>query len=797
MRCPELQLSNEGKCGVARKEPRVENVDEKDVKVENRPKDWAAGVPAVYHSMKPAIEHMGLSRALGTTFRMNQKDGFDCPSCAWPDPKHRSPFEYCEEGVKAVTWEATPVVISSEFWAEHSLTDLRERSEYWLGMQGRLTEPLFKPAGEDHYRPLSWDEALNIVADRLKALNSPDEAAFYTSGRTSNEAAFLYQLFVRAFGTNNLPDCSNMCHESSGWGMGQTIGIGKATVNYDDFGKSDLIIIMGQNPGTNHPRMLTALEECKRNGGSIVAVNPLPEAGLRRYKNPQKVRGVAGKGTQLADQFLQIRLGGDMALLQAISKRVFEAEEKNPGTVLDHDFLEKHCEGLEYLKDHLAHLDDNEVLEATGLRTEEIDELADRYLRAEKVIITWAMGITQQKKGVATIKEIINLLLLRGNIGKPGAGASPIRGHSNVQGDRTMGIWEQMPPTFMDALGKEFNFDPPREHGADAVETFYRMKDGRIKFFMALGGNLVSAISDTQLAEAAMQETDISVQISIKLNRSHLVTGKEALILPVLGRTEIDVQESGRQFVSVEDTVCVVHASHGGVEPVSKNLLSEPALIARLGALVIGDKIDADWAGYEKDYDLIRDHISRVVEGCENYNERVRHDGGFVLPNGPRDSRTFNTPTGKAVLTVNDLEAIERPKGTLILQSLRSHDQWNTTIYGHNDRYRGIKGGRHVLFMNAEDIEELGLTDGQYIDIHGIHHDNVERVLRNFRVVSYPTPRGCVAAYYPEANVLVPMDHVAEGSNTPVSKAVLVRVEPTTTTPEGTEAAGTKATAGV
>ena len=757
----------------------MEDVNEKDIQVESRPKAWAAGLPAVYHSMKPAIEQMGLARALGTTFRMNQKDGFDCPSCAWPDPKHRSPFEYCEEGVKAVTWEATPVVISSEFWAEHSLTELRGRTEYWLGMQGRLTEPLYKPADEDHYRPVSWDEALDIVAQRLKSLESPHEAAFYTSGRTSNEAAFLYQLFVRAYGTNNLPDCSNMCHESSGWAMGQTIGIGKATVTYEDFGQADLIILMGQNPGTNHPRMLTALEECKRNGGNIVAVNPLPEAGLRRYKNPQKPRGIAGKGTELADQFLQVRLGGDMALLQAVSKRVLEAEAKNPGTVLDHDFLEKHCEGLADLQEHLALLDDDEVLEATGLRAEEIDELADRYLKAEKVIITWAMGITQQKKGVATIKEIINLLLLRGNIGKPGAGAAPIRGHSNVQGDRTMGIWEQMPGTFLDALGKEFSFDPPRDHGADAVETFHQMQDGRIKFFMALGGNLISAISDTQLAEEAMTKTDMSVQISIKLNRSHLVTGKEALILPVLGRTEIDVQETGRQFVSVEDTVCVVHASHGGVEPVSKNLLSEPALIARLGARVIGDRIDADWAGYEKDYDLIRDHISRVVEGCEDYNERIRHEGGFVLPNGPRDSRTFHTPTGKAILTVNDLEAVQRPEGTLLLQSMRSHDQWNTTIYGHNDRYRGIKGGRHVLFMNAADITELGLADGQYVDIHGVHHDGVERVLRNFRVVSYPSPKGCVAAYYPEANVLVPMDHVAEGSNTPVSKTVLVRVEPT------------------
>lgn len=769
---------------MARKEPRVNNVDEKDKGVQvGHPKDWAAGLPGVYHSLKPAVQQMGVKRTLEATAKMNQKDGFDCPSCAWPDPGHRSPFEYCEEGIKAVTWEATPVVITSDFWAEHSVTDLRGRTEYWLGMQGRLSEPVYKPAGEDHYRPIGWDEALRIVADKLNGLASPHEAAFYTSGRTSNEAAFLYQLMVRGFGTNNLPDCSNMCHESSGWAMGQTIGVGKATVAYDDFGKADLIIIMGQNPGTNHPRMLTALEGCKRNGGSIVAVNPLPEAGLRRYKNPQKIRGLAGKGTELADQFLQIRLGGDMALLQAISKRVLAAEDRNPGTVLDHDFLARHCQGLEDLKDHLAHLDDQTVLEATGLRAEDIDELAERYLAADKVIITWAMGITQQKKAVPTIKEMINLLLLRGNIGKPGAGASPIRGHSNVQGDRTMGIWEQMPPAFLDALGKEFSFDPPRDHGVDAVQTFEHMSGGRIKFFMALGGNLISAISDTQFVEAAMQETEMTVQVSTKLNRSHVITGQEALILPTMGRTEIDLQESGPQFVSVEDTVCAVHASRGNLKPVSDNLLSEPAIVSRLGALVVGGAIDADWAGFEKNYDLIREHIGRVVEGCDNYNVKIRQEGGFVLPNGPRDSRTFNTPTGKAVLTVNDLEAVDRPAGTLILQTLRSHDQFNTTIYGHNDRYRGIRGGRHVVFMNAGDISDLDLADGQYVDIHGVHDDGVARVLRRFRVVSYPTPVGCAAAYYPEANVLVPLSHVAEGSNTPASKQVIVRVEPARDTP--------------
>ncbi|WDF33940.1 FdhF/YdeP family oxidoreductase [Arthrobacter agilis] len=765
-----------------RKQPRVEEADEKDLKVEDRPKEWAAGIPGVYHSMKPAVEHMGLERTARTVLKMNQKDGFDCPSCAWPDPHKRKTFEFCENGAKAVTWEAAPVIIESDFWAEHSISELRQRSEYWLGMQGRLTEPLYKPAGEDHYRPVSWDEAFGIVGDKLKSLDSPDEAAFYTSGRSSNEAAFLYQLFARGYGTNNLPDCSNMCHESSGWAMGQTIGIGKATVTFDDYADADLIIIMGQNPGTNHPRMLTELEACKETGGQIVAVNPLPEAGLKRYKNPQKVRGVAGKGTEIADQFIQVRLGGDMALLQGVSKRVFEAEARNPGTVLDQAFLDEYCEGLDELRDYLLTLDEDTILEATGLRSEEIDELAARYIAADKVIITWAMGITQQKKGVATIKEMINLLLLRGNMGKRGAGASPIRGHSNVQGDRTMGIWEQMPPTFMDALGKEFGFEPPREHGADSVETIRRMRDGEVKAFVALGGNLVSAISDTQVAEKAFENTDLTVQISIKLNRSHLVTGKEALILPCKGRTEIDRQATGVQFVSVEDTVCAVHPSWGSVEPVSENLLSEVAIISRLARATIDGKIDADWEAFEHDYDLIREHISRVVEGCDDYNRKIRQEGGFILPNGPRDSRTFHTPTGKAVLTVNDLEYLVRPEGTLILQSLRSHDQWNTTIYGFNDRYRGVKKGRHVVFINPEDIIELGLEDGQNVDIHGVYDDGVDRVLRAFRVVSYPTARGCAASYYPEANVLVPLEQVAQGSNTPTSKQIIVRFEPSTHT---------------
>jgi molybdopterin-dependent oxidoreductase alpha subunit len=739
-------------------------------------KDWAVGVPGILHSMGPAIREMGPVRTAELMTAINQKNGFDCMSCAWPDPGDRNILEFCENGAKAVTWEATPVTVPTGFWAENSLTSLLDKSEYWLGMQGRLVEPVHKPRGADHYEPISWEAAFALIAERLSGLESPDRAAFYTSGRTANETAFAYQLFVRAFGTNNLPDCSNMCHESTGTALSETIGIGKSTIAYDDFGKAELIIVMGQNPGTNHPRMLTALEEAKRNGATIVAVNPLPEAGLIRYKNPQKPRGIIGKGTQIADHFLQIRSGGDMALLQAVSKRVLAAEDAAPGTVLDHAFLADHTLGLEEFRAHIAALDDATVLEATGLSLADIDLLADLYVRSDRTIITWAMGLTQQRNAVATLKELITLLLLRGNIGKPGAGASPIRGHSNVQGDRTMGIWEQMPEKFLDALQREFGFDPPRAHGFDALQTIEGLQRGYIDVFFAMGGNFVGAISDTAAAEAAMRGAGLTVQVSTKLNRSHVVTGEEALILPTLGRTEVDLQKGGPQFLSVEDSVCAVHATHGKVPPVAPGLLSEVAIVCRLAEATLDPGLGIDWAGFEAEYDVIREHISHVVPGFERFNEDVRRKGGFVLPNGPRDERRFDTATGKAMITVNELEHLERPEGRLILQTLRSHDQFNTTIYSLNDRYRGIKNGRDVIFVNPFDLAELGLTDGQRVDIHSEWRDEPDRVLENYRVVSYPTARGCAAAYYPEANVLVPLQSAAIGSNTPVSKAVIVRL---------------------
>ena len=762
--------------------PKAPRDDFSDADIEiTPPKTHAVGIEGVFHSMEPAIKVMGLARTAKLMTKINHKDGFDCMSCAWPDPDHRKIAEFCENGAKAVTWEATPVTVSRAFWQEHSLTSLEDKTEYWLGMQGRITEPVYKAAGSDHYEPVSWDRAFDIAAGHLNALDHANEASFYTSGRASNEAAFVYQLFARVLGTNNLPDCSNMCHESTGTAMTYSVGIGKSTVAYDDFMKSDLIIIMGQNPGTNHPRMLTALHEAKQNGAKVVAVNPLPEAGLIGYKDPQSIRGYAGKAVQIADQFLKIRSGGDAALLQALSKRVMEAERRAPGTVLDHDFIAEHCDGFEEFAEHIQRVDDEEVERATGLSTAEIDELAERYLSSDRVIIAWAMGVTQHRRSVDTIKEIINLLLLRGNIGKPGAGASPIRGHSNVQGDRTMGVWEQMPDSFLDALGAEFSFEPPRDHGVDAVHGIRALAEGKIKVWMGLGGNLLGAISDTNLAESAMRKTRLSVQLSTKLNRSHVITGEEALILPVLGRTEVDAQLSGPQYVTVEDSVCAVHASHGQIPPISEHVRSEVAIVAGIAHATLGTRHGIDWLAMIDNYDVIRDHISRVVPGCADYNAKTRRRDGFILPNGPRDERRFNTATGKARITVNALEHVECPPGRLILQTMRSHDQFNTTIYSLNDRYRGIKKGRSVIFVHPDDLAELGLSDGQTVDIFSEWKDQPDRVLRGFRTVAFPTARGCAAAYFPEANVLVPLDSTALESNTPVSKAIIVRLEPSNT----------------
>ncbi|NBM16813.1 FdhF/YdeP family oxidoreductase [Streptomyces sp. GC420] len=737
------------------------------------PQHAAAGLPAIGHTLRMAQAQMGVRRTALTLLRVNQKDGFDCPGCAWPEGDHRHTAEFCENGAKAVAEEATLRRVTPEFFAAHPVADLADRSGYWLGQQGRLTHPMYLAEGAERYEPVGWDRAFDIVAGELAALGSPDEAVFYTSGRTSNEAAFLYQLFAREFGTNNLPDCSNMCHESSGSALTETIGVGKGSVLLEDLYKADLIIVAGQNPGTNHPRMLAALEKAKAGGARIITVNPLPEAGMERFKNPQTPKGLAGGGTPLTDLFLQIRIGGDQALFRLLNKLVLDT----PGAV-DEEFVREHTHGYEEFAAAARAADWDGTLTATGLDRARIEEALRMVLASERTIVCWAMGLTQHKHAVATIREVVNFLLLRGNIGRPGAGVCPVRGHSNVQGDRTMGIFERPAPAFLDALEKEFGFAPPRHHGLDTVDSIRALRDGRAKVFFAMGGNFVAASPDTDVTEDAMRRARLTVHVSTKLNRSHAVTGARALILPTLGRTERDVQGGGDQFVTVEDSMGMVHASRGRLEPASPHLLSETAIVCRLARRVLGESSATPWEEFETDYATIRDRISRVVPGFEDFNDKVARPGGFALPHAPRDERRFPTATGRANFTAAGVEYPELPEGRLLLQTLRSHDQYNTTVYGLDDRYRGIRNGRRVVLVNPGDARELGLPDGSYADLVSEWNDGTERRAPGFRVVHYPTARGCAAAYYPETNVLVPLDATADTSNTPASKSVVVRLVP-------------------
>ncbi|MEV4140654.1 FdhF/YdeP family oxidoreductase [Dactylosporangium sp. NPDC049742] len=748
-------------------------IDEAEERLRVRPPaDHAAGLPAVRLSVTNAVRRMGIVRATRNLLALNQVDGVDCMSCAWPDPQgKRHTAEFCENGAKAISWEAVRETVEPAFFAAHSLEDLAGRTDHWLEAQGRLTHPMVRRDGGTHYEPISWDEAFALVATHLNALDGPDEAVFYTSGRASNEAAFLYQLFARAYGTNNLPDCSNMCHESTSAGLAATIGIGKGSVSLQDLHEAELIVVSGQNPGTNHPRMLTALETAKRNGAKILAINPLPEAGLLRFDNPQKARGLAGRGTGLADELLQIRSNGDLALWQAIGHLLLQA----PGAV-DRDFVDRYTTGFDEWERQARTVDRAAVLAATGLTWSQIETAAAMLAASKRTVHCWAMGITQHHNAVATIKEFVNVALLQGNIGKPGAGLCPVRGHSNVQGDRTMGIWEKPPAWFLDALGAEFGFAPPRLPGHDAVDAVKAFRDRRAKVFVALGGNFVAAMSDTDVTTAAMQGAALTVQVSTKLNRSHVAAGHTALILPTLGRSEQDMTGGKVQRVTVEDSMSEVHASRGRSAPAGPLLRSEVDIVCGLAAAVLGDRHGIPWASFTVDYDRIRDRISRVVPGCADYNARIA-DGGFTMPHGPRDSRTFPTPQGKAVFTVSPLVVLEVPPGRLVLQTIRSHDQFNTTIYGLDDRYRGIRSGRRVVFINALDLAELGFADGDLVDLVSEFSDGVERRAPRFRLVSYDTPKGCVAAYYPETNPLVPLDSQAAVSGTPTSKWVVVRLE--------------------
>ena len=753
--------------------------DEHAIEV-GHPEKSAAGVPAVVVALQRSLTQMGVLRTARTLTKVNQRDGFDCPGCAWPEePGGRKHAEFCENGAKAVAEEATRRVVGPEFFARHSVTELSGRPEYWLSQQGRLSHPMVLRPGDDHYRPIGWDDAYRLIAEHLAALDSPDEAVFYTSGRTSNEAAFLYQLMVRSFGTNNLPDCSNMCHESSGTALIESIGVGKGSVTVSDIANADLILIAGQNPGTNHPRMLSVLGKAKANGAKIVAVNPLPEAGLIRFKDPQTVRGV-GHGIPIADEFVQIRLGGDMALFRGLAKLLLEAEDSVPGTVIDRDFIAAHCLGFEEYAAEARATGLDTVLAATGIPAAQLRRVADMLAASQRTIVCWAMGLTQHTHAVATIAEVTNLLLLRGMIGKPGAGVCPVRGHSNVQGDRTMGIWERAPESFLAALDSRFGITVPRRHGHDTVNAIRAMRDGTAKVFIGMGGNFAAATPDTEVTEAALRNCALTVQVSTKLNRSHLVNGRTALILPTLGRTDRDLVDGRKQVVSVEDSMSMVHLSRGSLPPPGPEVRSEVAIICQLARRVLGPAHPVPWEKFSSDYDAIRDEIAAVVPGCSDYNRRVRRPDGFQLPHPPRDSREFPTATGKANFAAYPLQWVPVPPGRLVLQTLRSHDQYNTTIYGLDDRYRGIKGGRRVVFVNPSDIAELGLAEGDRVDLVSEFpgEDGLEeRRAKDFLVVPYPTPPGNAAAYYPETNPLIPLDHVAAKSNTPVSKAVIIRLE--------------------
>ncbi|WP_299074543.1 FdhF/YdeP family oxidoreductase [uncultured Paraglaciecola sp.] len=740
-------------------------------------KDWAAGVPAVASAYKNVSVKVGPIKGTKLLAQLNQIEGFDCPGCAWPDPLlKRSTFEFCENGAKAVADEATLKRATAKFFASHSIDDLKQKSDRWLNDQGRLIEPLLLAEGSSHYQPISWSNALTLIAGNLKKLTSPNQAAFYTSGRTSNEAAFLYQLFVREFGTNNLPDCSNMCHESSGVGLSETIGVGKGTVSLEDLEHSEAIFIFGQNPGSNHPRMLSSLQAAKRQGAKIVAVNPLDEAGLQRFKNPQEVQGVIGEGTALRDLYLPVKINGDIALLKGLCKALIERDEAGQ-EVLDKAFISEYCQGFSTFRQDILATSWEKIEHHSGLTQQQINQAADIACGSKKTICCWAMGMTQHKNAVANIQLMTNFLMLQGNLGKPGAGVCPVRGHSNVQGDRTMGIWEKPSKAFLDGLQQTYHFDVPTEHGYDSIETIQAMAQGQVKVFFALGGNFFRATPDHTATKQALANCELTVQVSTKLNQSHLYTGKNALILPALGRTEIDQQSSGIQTVTVENSMGVVQTSHGKIPPASNLLKSEVAIVAGLAQRTL-ENSQINWQHMQDDYRVIRDGIAQVVPGFENFNQRIDELGEFELPNAVRDKREFATQSGKANFVVHNIESILVPAGCLLMMTIRSHDQFNTTVYTNNDRYRGIYGSRRVVFINGDDLAELGFKAGQQVDIHS-HWPNEKvktRVAKDFTLVEYAIPRGCAAAYYPETNDLIPLSAVADKSNTPAYKSVVISV---------------------
>lgn len=741
------------------------------------PKQTAAGLPAVFSSVRHLMDEMDPIRATKVMFELNQKGGVDCPGCAWPDPSdHRSKLgEYCENGAKAVAEEATTKRLDPSFFEEHSISELGAQSDFWIGKRGRIMQPMLLEEGATHYKAISWEDAYELIGHELKQLPSADDAVFYTSGRTSNEAAFMYQLFVRMFGTNNLPDCSNMCHESSGVALSETVGIGKGSVTLEDFDEAEIILVIGQNPGTNHPRMLTALKKAKQKGAKIITINPLPETGLIRFKDPQSIGDVFGEGTALTDLFLQVKINGDVALMKAILKLLYNKERDEPGSVFDAEFIKTKTEGFDAFIASISNLDLGKLSKESGISTNQIHEAAEMLAPASKIIACWAMGLTQHKNGVGNIQEVVNLLLAKGSIGKPGAGTCPVRGHSNVQGDRTMGIWEKPPKSFLDKMETVFGFKAPRNHGLDVVDCIKQMHRQKGMVFIGMGGNFLSATPDTSYTAEALRNCKLTVHVSTKLNRSHLVTGTRAIILPSLGRSDIDIQTSGKQFVTVENSMGVVHTSEGRLKPLAETLRSEPAIVAGIAKATLPPNPKINWDSLVDNYDEIRNAIEAVIPGFEKFNERVRNPNGFYLPNNARYA-DFKAIGGRAKFTVNPIPENDLAEGEFMMTTVRTHDQFNTTIYGLNDRYRGIFNERRVVLMNPSDMEDQGLQKGDVVDLIN-EYNSVQRIAPRFLVISYDVPSQCTVTYFPETNVLVPIDSVAEKSNTPTSKMVKIRLK--------------------
>ena len=736
------------------------------------PKNSAAGIPAVVSTMKYGLTNMGVINSISKLSKVNDFHGFDCPGCAWPDPDdHRSFAEFCENGAKAVSDEATKSRVDSNFWSKWSISELSQKSDFWLNSQGRLTEPMIIRQNSNYYQPISWEDAFDVIADNIVSLENPDEAIFYTSGRTSNEAAFLWQLLARRIGTNNLPDCSNMCHESSGVALSESIGIGKGTVTLEDFNSADLIIVVGQNPGTNHPRMSTALRDAKKKGASIISVNPLVETGMKKFKHPQNPVEMLGFGSSIADKHLRVKINSDQALFRAFSKSIIESDN------IDEDFINKYTNGYENFRKIAIEARYEEISEITGIPLQEILEVSQKVSKSKSTIVCWAMGITQHKNSVATIQEIVNFLLLGGNIGRKGAGVCPVRGHSNVQGDRTVGINHKPSPDFINNLERSTGIRSPEKHGFDSVEAVKAMEKGDAKVFLAMGGNFLSAMSDTNRTSAALTNCKLTVHISTKPNRSHLITGKTGIILPCLGRTEEDVSSSnGRQFVTVENSMGVVHSSTGTFKPASNLLKSEPAIVSGIGGAIESrlERSGIPWENLSEDYNLIRNLIEKTIPGFDEYNVRIKSKSGFYLPNPPRDSRTFPTKNGYANFVSNDI-SFAKSSDKFMMMTIRSHDQYNTTIYGLDDRYRGISKGRRVILMNKDDISKYNLSKGELVDLSS-EMDSGTVLSPDWFVVPYDIPEGNVATYFPESNCLIPLDSVAEKSNTPTSKSVPIGI---------------------